>query len=242
MDATDPNAARPLNLRAVALALALAVVTCVAVTATAPAANPRLTPQDRTAIGNLIDRFVKDVVLRRDLADGWTLAGHDLRGGTTRAAWVNGTGVTVEAFPIAGNDFHDAWEGHLVSPGHAVGTIVMHPKPGSAYDETAATVDVQRLHGRWVVDLFYSTAVIRTGTNKRGSCGTADCSISGPADYGPGGGGSPAGNSNARIRGFWLFAAIAAAGALAITIPAGAWVRARRRTKRAYLAYEESHR
>lgn len=231
---------RALNRRAVALALA--VVACAAAAATAPAANPRMTPQDRTAISNLIDRFVKDVVQRRDLADGWTLAGPDLRGGTTRAAWVKGTGVTVEAFPIAGNDFHDAWDGHLVSPGHAELTIVMHPKPGSDYDETAATVDVRRINGRWLVDLFYSTAVIRSGSNKRGSCGTADCAISGPADYGPGGGGSAVGNSNARIRGFWLFVAIAGAGALAISVPAGFWVRARRRTKRAYLAYEQSHR
>lgn len=200
-----------------------------------------MTPQDRTAISNLVDRFVKDVVLRENLADGWTIAGPDLRGGTTRAAWVKGTGVTVEPFPAAGNDFHNAWDGHLIDPGHAVLSIVMHPKPGTDYDETAATVDVRKLNGRWVVDLFYSTATIRTGTNKHGSCGTSDCAISGPADYGPGGGGSAVGNSNSRIRGFWLFAAIAGAGALAISVPAGFWVRARRRTKRAYIAYEQSH-
>lgn len=200
-----------------------------------------MTPQDRTAIGNLVDRFMKDVVQRRDLADGWTLAGPDLRGGTTRAAWIKGTGVTVEPFPAAGNDFHDAWTGHLVSPGHAELSIVMHPKAGTDYDETAATVDVRRINGRWLVDLFYSTAVIRSGSNKHGSCGTADCAISGPADYGPGGGGPGNASSQARIRGFWLFAAIAAAGALVLAVPAGVWLRVRRRTKRAYLAYEESH-
>jgi hypothetical protein len=55
------------------------------------AATLRMSATDRAAIGNLVDRFVKDAVLRRDLAAAWKLAGPDLRGGTTYKAWVAAT-------------------------------------------------------------------------------------------------------------------------------------------------------
>jgi hypothetical protein len=199
-----------------------------------------MTQADRSAISSLIDRFVKDVVLRHDLAQGWTLAGPDLRGGTTRKAWVDGTGVTVEAYPARGSDFRNAWTGHLVSPTEAQLTVILNPKRGSGYPQTAASVDVRKLRGRWVVNIFYSAAVFRSGANKRGSCGTSNCAISGPSDYGPAGGSGPAGNSQSRIGARWLWIAFAALGALIVTIPLGIFARIKRRERRAWRAYAEA--
>lgn len=218
--------------------LALVVGSLVGV-ANAAAAQPRLTASDRQGIGATLDRFVKDVVLRRDLRDGWELAGPDLRGGTTRAAWINGTGVTVATFPARGVSFANAWTGHLVAPGHFVGSMILQPKPGSNADQTAVTLDLRKTGGRWIVDLFYSTAVFRSGSNHRGSCGTQDCAISGPADYGPQGSASGSGgNISARVGAHsFLLGAIIFFGVL-LLIPVGIWAHARRRDNRARAAYE----
>jgi len=218
------------------------VVVSAAIAAAPAAAAPRMTPADRTQISNLIDRFVKDVVLRHDLADGWTIAGPDLRGGTTRRAWVAGTGVTVAAYPAAGKDFRNAWTGQLVTPTRAELSVVMHPQPGSGEDETAASVGVQKIHGRWIVDIFYTAAVFRSGSGHNGSCGLSSCAVSGPNDYGPAGGGSAIGNSQSRIAGHWLWIALAGVGAIVLATPLGLFVRVKRRDRRAWAAYTESHR
>ena len=215
------------------------VVASLAGVVNASAATP-LTASDRQGIGATLDRFVKDVVLRRDLRDGWELAGPDLRGGTTKSAWIKGTGVTVAAFPARGTSFANAWTGHLVAPGHFVGSMILQPKPGSNADQTAVTLDLRKTGGRWIVDLFYSTAVFRSGSAHRGSCGTSDCAISGPADYGPqgsasGGGG---GNISARVGAHsFLLGALVFLGVL-LLIPVGIWTHARRRDNRARAAYE----
>ena len=222
-------------LRLLALAVLAAAVTLAATTGADAAV--RMTPADHAAISTLVDRFVKDVVLRRNLAQGWELAGPDLRGGTTRKAWLAGTGVTVEAFPVRGNDFRNAWTGQLVSPTRGELTVILHPKPGSGYDETAASVDVRKIGGRWLVDLFYSTAVFRAGKAHHGSCGLQSCAVSGPNDFAPGSGGTALGNSNARIGSHWLWIVLAAVGALVVTVPLGIFVRVKRRDRRAWAAY-----
>jgi hypothetical protein len=208
----------------------------------AAAAAPRMTRADRTAISNLIDRFIKDAVLRQNLPEAWNLAGPDLRGGTTRKAWVNGTGVTVEAFPARGHDFRNAWTGHLVSPTDAQLTVVLNPKPGSGYDQAAASVDVRKIGGRWLVDIFYTAAVFRSGKGKHGSCGTASCAVSGPNDYGPAGGGSALGNSGSRIGARWLWIGLAGVGALVVAVPLGVFVRIKLRDRRAWAAYSDVRR
>lgn len=221
----------------------LGVFVMLAAVAAAPAAAaPRMTPADRTQISNLIDRFIKDVVLRRDLADGWKIAGPDLRGGTTRKAWIAGTGVTVAAYPARGNDFRNAWTGHLVTPTRGELQVFMHPRAGSHDDETAASVGVQKIDGRWIVDIFYSAAVFRSGSGHNGSCGLSSCAVSGPNDFGPGGGGSAVGNSQSRIAGHWLWIALAGVGAILLATPLGLFVRVKRRDRRAWAAYTDSHR
>ena len=226
-----PTAARSRAL--VALVFALAALAG----ATRAAATP-MTPADRNAISTLVDRFVKDVVLRQNLKDGWTLAGPDLRGGTTRAAWIAGDGVTVAAFPASGSSFRNAWTGHLAGPGHFEGAVILQPKPGSRYDQTAVTVDARRVSGRWVINAFYSAAVFRSGSQNHGSCGRSDCAISGPADYGPQGAASAVGNTSTRVSGHTFLAVLAAIGIFVLALPFVIWMRIHRRDSRARAAYE----
>lgn len=225
-------------MRLVAVSLLAAALVSTASVAAA-ASTPHMTATDRVAISDLVNRFIKDVVLRQDLADGWTLAGPDLRGGTTRKAWIAGTGVTVPAFPALGTDFRNSWTGKLVSPDEAQLSVILLPKPGSGADETAMSVDVRRLSGRWVVDLFYSTAVFRPSKSHRGSCGQPHCAISGPNDFGPAGGGSAIGSTSSRIRGRWLWIVLGAVGALVVCIPLGIYTRLKIRDRRAFAAWAE---
>ena len=222
----------------VAAALVLAVLA-----GAAPAtATPRLSSADREAISTVLDRFVKDVVLRENLREGWDLAGPDLRGGTTRAAWISGKGVTVAAFPARGTSFRNAWVGHLVAPGHLEGSMILQPKAGSGFDQTAATLDVRRISGRWVVDIFYSAAVFRAGSKNRGSCGRSNCAISGPADYGPQGSASAAGNTTTHVGPHTFLIGMAVAAGLVLLTPFVIWARVKRRDGRARAAYEAHNR
>jgi hypothetical protein len=217
-------------VRVVLALLALIVVAAGASAARAQATAP-MRPADRKAISTLLNNFIKDAVRREDLAAGWELAGRDLRGGTTRAAWVAGTGVTVPYYPVAGTDFRNDWTGHLVAPGHAELSVILHPAPGHpGYEETAAAVDVRKVNGTWLVDLFYSAAVF----HKRG--------ISGPADFAAPGSSAGTGSASSRIAGAWLIAGLAAAGSLAILLPAGFWVTAKRRDRRARQAFADLNR
>ena len=219
------------------MVLTLAFATLAGASPAASAAH--MSPADRNAISTVVDRFVRDVVLRENLRDGWTLAGPDLRGGTTRAAWISGKGVTVAAFPARGKSFRNAWTGHLVARGHFEGAVILQPKAGSrGFDQTAVTVDIRKISSRWVVDAFYSAAVFRSGSQNRGSCGRANCAISGPADYGPQGAASAAGNTSARVSGHTFLTVLAAVGILVLLTPFVIWVRIRRRDNRARAAYE----
>jgi hypothetical protein len=216
----------------------LVVALLVAMAIAGPAAaGPRLDPAERQAIGTTLDRFVKDVVLRRDLRAGWELAGPDLQGGTTRAAWISGKGVTVQAYPARGPSFQNAWTGRLVAPGHFEGSMILQPKAGSGYDQTAVTLDLRKIAGRWVVDIFYPAAVFRSGSGKRGSCGQANCAISGPADFGPQGA-SAAGNASAHVSGHTFLLVLGGIGVTVLLIPFVIWARIKRRDSRVRAAYE----
>lgn len=211
-------------IRSCAAVAALLIV--VSALAGKASAAPRMTAADRTAIGITLDRFVKDVVQRHDLADGWTLAGPGLRGGTTRASWIKGTGVTVPAFPAKGSDFRNAWTGHLISPAEAELAVVMFPRSGSKGQvQTAFAVDMRKSRGRWLVNSFYAAATF----GKNGITGPNDFKMfrfdNGYAVTSP----------SARRNG--LFLGLGAVGAAVLLILLAIWVRLKRRERRALGAY-----
>ena len=206
----------------------VALLMVVAALAGTASAAPRMSAADRAAIGITIDRFVKDVVQRHDLADGWTLAGPGLRAGTTRASWIKGTGVTAPAFPAKGSDFRNAWTGHLISPTEAELAVVMFPRSGSKGQvQTAFAVDMRKSRGRWLVNSCYSAATF----GKNG--------ITGPNDFKMFrfDNGYVVANPAARRNG--LFLGLGAVGAAVLLILLAIWVRLKRRDRRALSGFNQ---
>jgi hypothetical protein len=204
-----------------------------------PAAEARTASPARRQIGELVDRFVKDVVLRRNLAQGWTLAGPELRGGTTRDAWISGSGVTVEAFPAVGNDFRHAWTGSFLSPTRAELTVTLHSRGKDAQVVEAQAVVLER-HGRWVVDTFYPAGIFRLGRGHSGSCGSAGCAVSGPNDFAPQAAAGASTGLPSRDAARWLWIVLGSVGGLVAAAGAGVVLYVRVRDRRARLAYEAS--
>ena len=214
------------------------VALCVLLAASPALSAPRMSAAERQEFGRLVDRFVKDVVLRRNLVDGWTIAGPDLRGGTTRRAWVAGRGVTVAAFPAIGRDFSHAWTGKLVSPTEAELTVTLHSRGRNA-EVTGNQVTLRKLHGRWVVDIFYPSGIIRIGKGHSGSCGSPHCSVSGSNDFGPGSS-SPSEGVSPASQARWLWIVLGSIFGLVLALGLGLFLRIRRRDRRARLSYEAS--
>jgi len=221
------------------MALLAAATAAGALAAGAPAAP--LTSADKQAIGAVVDTFIKDAVRRDDLAASWRLAGPNLRGGTTKKAWTDGSGVTVPYFPARGSDFTHAWTGRLTRPGHAELTVILHPKNGSGYDETAATVDLKKIRGHWLVDLFYTAATFRPSAGHTGSCASSSCSISGPNDFLPGASAPALADGKPKVGAHTLLTMLLAIAGVLLLLPVAIWLRLRLRTRRVWAAYRQAH-
>jgi hypothetical protein len=85
--------------------------------------------------------------------------------------------------------------------------------------------DVRRVGGRWLVDELYTAATF------------ASSGVKGPADYSPAGDNALAAGSSQRTQRLWLYGVLLGVGALVVGVPAGFFVAAKRRDRRAYRAY-----
>ena len=216
--------------------LALVTVSLLLLSAAPASAAPMPAPTHR-AISKLIDTFVKDVVLRRNLVAGWAIAGPDLRGGTTRKAWDRGTGVTAQAFPAVGSYFGNSWTGGLVSRGRAELTVNLR-SVGKNAEVIAAPTIVQKERGRWVVDDFYIAGIFRTGPGHSGSCASASCKVTGVNDFFKPGSSAAALGMPSAERAHWLWVGLSAVGGVLVATFAGLLLYTRIRDRRALRAYE----
>ena len=214
-----------------------------ALAAAAPAyADPHLSKERTKKVTVLVDRFVKDAVMRQDLRDGWLLAGPHLRAGTTRQGFVTGRAVPVMYFKkLVGHTWRNGWYAKYV--GHneldlGVPLRTGPPKNLTVYD---MEMDLVRVHGKWVVDSFYPAAIMRLGLRHRGSCATDNCKITGPGDF-TAGSGVGSGSARARLGGEWFLLLVGAIVAVPLTVLVVYLVRARREYRRASKAYAEANR
>ncbi len=167
------------------------VLCCALVAATPASALPHLSKSRTREIGTLVNRWVDDMVRRHNLADGWSIAGPDMRGALTRRSWVSGREVPVQQFEVL-NDPRTAWYAKWKSRteiGLVVSLRTGHGAKAEMYQEETV---LAKQHGRWVVDSFYTDGIFRLGRGHSGSCASAKCKVTGLADYAPSSGGGVA--------------------------------------------------
>lgn len=222
--------------------LALAVLCGLA--ATTPAlALPHLSKARTREISNLVNRFVNDVVRRRDLADGWKLAGPELRNGTTREAWVAGRELPVQQFPVQGRNFRKAWYATWVAQSEMGLVVALRAGRGKHARMLQEQVVLTKHRGRWLVNAFYVDGIIRLGPGHKGSCASSKCAVTGLSDYAAGSGGGSLGTRPGLAK-YWLWVLVGGLAGVPLTLllGAGAYVTWRdRRARAAYLA-SRSHR
>jgi hypothetical protein len=208
---------------------------------------PTLNHARTKQVAALVDRFVKDVVLRENLADGWTISGPALRGNTMRKAWVAGHGVSVERAQLVGHDWAHAWlptcEGYRSCGvrnelGLDLYFHVGHGKNAQLWDEE---MTLDKIHGKWVVNGLYTQAVFRLGKGHQGSCLSSDCAITGPGDLKAGSGAANA-NAPAPLGDIWLWVVIGLIVGIPLTVLLVYVIRSRRLNRRAWEAYVKTER
>jgi hypothetical protein len=195
-----------------------------AVLVAAPAqAAYRLKPGDRRAIDATLDRFVPAAVQRRDLAAAYDLVTATMRTGITRRAWAHGT-TNVMAYPARGTRFH-GWTVDLAQPRYVMLDLLLQPRPRSHKGPMIFTVELRRLHGRWLVASFIPSASF-AGAEKTGS-------MQAFADYGPLASKNPKPKHVNRL--FLIGPALLVL--LIVALPVGIVMRGWRRNRRAERAY-----
>jgi hypothetical protein len=148
--------------------LALLVASLLALLVAAPAqAAYRLSPADKRALRSTIDRFVSSAMQRHDLAASYDLVTPTLRAGISRRAWAKGT-TRVMSYPARGSHF--GWTVDYALPGDAVVDLMLQPRQGKKAGPMIFTVELKKLHGRWLVDGLVPSASFadsgRTGSMK----------------------------------------------------------------------------
>jgi hypothetical protein len=152
------------------------VVALLAVLVAAPAqAAYRLKPAERRAIDATLDSFVASAVQRHDLAASYDLVTPALRAGISRRAWGHGQ-TNVIAYPARGTRFH-GWTVDLAQPGYVIVDLILQPRGGAQVGPMIFTLELRRLHGRWLVASFVPSASF-AGAGRTGS-------MQAFGDYGP---------------------------------------------------------
>ncbi len=114
-----------------------------------------VTPARRAEVNALFDAFVPAAVLRRDPGAAYDLVTPEFRGGASRSAWRRGK-LPVYPYSPRGHRFH----GWTVDTSYRDTMSVelfmqpLHPEDGPV----DYSVDLRRVHGKWLIDSFYPRA------------------------------------------------------------------------------------
>jgi hypothetical protein len=136
----------------------------------------RLTAADRRAINQVLDRFMPAALRREDAALVWSLAGPELKTGSTLAGWRKGD-TPVPYYPPRETRFHD-WQTIEVGARYAILNLLLHPKPPSKLGDYVFSIEVVKRRSRWLVNRVYTIAIM----NPVARAATETHEI-GPADF-----------------------------------------------------------
>jgi hypothetical protein len=180
----------------------------------------RLRAADRQEIDATLDRFIQAAVLRRSAATAWSLAGPELKTSSSLADWRAGNSP-VPYYPAKGTTFHD-WRAIDVSRNAVVFNLLVHPRSGSKLGTYVFSGQVVRHGSRWLVNRWYTIAVMNPVRSATHEIGPADFEAPPPS-------GAPASHAKPT---FWRLAPVIGVVALAplvlLAFGAAAFLRGRR--------------
>jgi hypothetical protein len=182
-----------------------------------------VSPAERRAIDATLDRFVPAAVQRHDLAASYGLVTPAMRTGISRRAWAHGT-TNVMAYPARGTRFH-GWTVDLAQPGYVMVDLLLQPRRHTRQGPMIFTVELRRVHGRWLVASFIPSASF-AGAERTGS-------MQAFADYGPLASKNPKPKHVNRL--FLIGPALVVL--LIVALPVGIVLRSWRRNRRAERAF-----
>jgi hypothetical protein len=225
------------------LVLPLVLAVCaLAVSAPARADNPgglpNLSRAETKWIGALVDRFVKDVVLRRDLTDGWKISGPQMRGGLTRKAYLAGN-VPVQRWILIGDDFSKSWYATEKIANEYALDVSLRVGRGRNAQMFVQNLTIDRINGHWLVNGWYTNAIVRLGKGKNGSCATDACKITGKNDFFAGSRGESSRTPAAVGSGWQFYALVFTIVGVPLSTLLGFAIYSRSRNRRAWRAYVE---
>jgi hypothetical protein len=202
---------------------AIALLGVLLVFAGAAHATRRLGAADERAIDATIDRLVRTAVQGHDLAASYDLVTPALRTGISRRAWARGT-TRVMAYPAKEARSY-SWTLDFASRNDVMVDLLLQPRRGARVGPMIFTVELERLHGRWLVASFTPSASF-AGAGRTGS-------MKAFGDYGP----NAVRNVKPRHVDRLLLVVPAALLLLIVGVPAAIIVRGWRRNRRADRAY-----
>jgi hypothetical protein len=128
---------------------------------------------DRKAIDATLDQFIPAAVGRRNATLAWSLAGPELRSGSTLADWKRNI-TPVPSYPVGDPNYH-GWGVLDATKDEVDFNLLVHPRKGSGQssDWVFQGVLVKR-DGHWLVNRIYTTAIMAKPDNGFKEVGPAD--------------------------------------------------------------------
>ena len=201
----------------------LAVLLALTVAPQVLAANePKQVKPDRAAITALLDEFIPDVVMQKDLKRGWQLV-DGVAKTVPYKEWIKGN-TSVQAYPAKGTHF-PGWIVGYSYPGDVGFDILLQPTKKSL-GPWSFRAEAQKIHGDWKITTWYPVATYAPAGHTQ--------TVLGPNDLGPGNGAASGSVPNGRLPPWVLLLPVGLLAAIAlgcISYVVVRWARQRSRVR-----------
>jgi hypothetical protein len=131
-----------------------------------------ITAADRRAIDHTLDLFVPAAVARKNMDLAWSLAGPELKAGSTLAEWRAGSSP-VPRYPVKVQPFHD-WSTLDNGKSYVDFTLLVHPRPGVKIGAWTFAGQMVKRKGTWLVNRLYTIAIFQPVRGSKHEIGPAD--------------------------------------------------------------------
>lgn len=132
----------------------------------------QITATDRREIDRTLDRFVPAAVGRKNADLAWSLAGPELKAGSTLVEWRAGTSP-VPSYPVKVEPFHD-WSTLDNGKSYVDFTLLVHPRAGANVGAWTFAGQMVKRNGNWLVNRLYTIAIFQPVRGSKHEIGPAD--------------------------------------------------------------------